>query len=110
MDKSGDEGQQVQAIARNSSGSSDVKSENIGEREDGKWVVPSYSDEDDSSIIKAEYLGVDEEAAIAALNGGSFESNENWAILESDDGLLDNCTTTTTSSTSSSYQWWDFWS
>ncbi|KAM7511877.1 hypothetical protein LguiB_010752 [Lonicera macranthoides] len=116
MDKSGDEGQQVQATARNSGGSSgsgssssDVKSENIGEREDGKRVISSYSDEDDSSIIKAEYLGVDEEAAIAALNGVSFESNENWAILESD-GLLDHCTTTTTSSTSSSYQWWDFWS
>lgn len=64
---------------------------------------------DDDSSIKADYLGLDEDAdhhllKMVEAGDSSLTSPENWGCLE-EDGLLDQ------PPNSSSYdQWWDFWS
>lgn len=64
---------------------------------------------DDDSSIKADYLGLDEDAEhhllkIVEAGDSSLTSPENWGSLD-EDGLLDH------QPNSTSYdQWWDFWS
>ncbi|KAK4379159.1 hypothetical protein RND71_001021 [Anisodus tanguticus] len=63
---------------------------------------------DDDSSIKADYLGLDEDAdhhllKMVEAGDSSLTSPENWGSLD-DDGLLDQ------QPNSTSYdQWWDFW-
>lgn len=63
--------------------------------------------DDDSSCIKAELMGLDEETeflrmvepAAAAIDSSS--DDQIWGSLDSDDII---------NQTSENYQWWDFWS
>lgn len=67
------------------------------------------SDDDIDSSIRADYLGLDDDAEyhllkIVETGDSSLTSPENWGCLD-DDGILNH------QPNSSSYdQWWDFWS
>ncbi|XP_065860085.1 homeobox-leucine zipper protein ATHB-12-like [Euphorbia lathyris] len=95
MQKSGGEERECCAGANTSEGESENGEGRKCQSEEKGSLI-----EEESSIIKAEYFGLEEEANLMSIGDGSLTSQEDWGTLESD-ALFDH--------SNNGCQWWDFW-